>query len=260
MLTYTAYLDESGTHGGSPVTIMSGMLANARQWSRFETEFSRIKKKHGFKVFHTIKFKKKSGDFFGWSNGQCLSLIHDLAILTSSAFTEGVSMSLDNATYENDYKRGEKPNKLRLDSQYGLCFRQCLLFFILEVEKRKFRGKFPKLHFALEAGHKNAGDALRIFNEMKEELKKINCDMLGDLVFADKDESDPLMMADFLAHSTYTSEVKVRAGKPSALQEKQVPRGETGVTHLQFQPGGLADVKAQLIANIRAKQAARIEH
>jgi hypothetical protein len=30
----TAYLDESGTHDGSPVTVMGGMLANAQQSPR----------------------------------------------------------------------------------------------------------------------------------------------------------------------------------------------------------------------------------
>jgi Protein of unknown function (DUF3800) len=39
----TAYLDESGTHGGSPVTVMAGMLANARQWKAFERNFQRLK-------------------------------------------------------------------------------------------------------------------------------------------------------------------------------------------------------------------------
>ena len=62
-MIFTAYLNESGTHDGSPVTIMGGVLANALQWSRFEHEFRRIKKRHGFKIFHTKKFKKRSGDF-----------------------------------------------------------------------------------------------------------------------------------------------------------------------------------------------------
>ncbi len=55
----TAYLDESGTHDGSPVTVMGGMLANALQWTRFEQAFGLIKKRHGFKIFHTKKFKRR---------------------------------------------------------------------------------------------------------------------------------------------------------------------------------------------------------
>jgi hypothetical protein len=56
-------------------------------------------------------------------------------------------MVLSNATYENDYKGGKKPKKLRLDSKYGLCFRQCLYFFILEVLKRKSKKRYPQVEF-----------------------------------------------------------------------------------------------------------------
>lgn len=130
----TAYLDESGTHDGSPVTVMGGMLANALQWARFEQAFRRIQKKHRFKIFHTKKFKKRDGNFTGWSNEQCLALMADLAPITAAAFTEGVTVALDNAVYEAEYRLGDKPKRLRLDSKYGLCFRNCLLFFALALQ------------------------------------------------------------------------------------------------------------------------------
>ncbi|MGB6756158.1 MAG: DUF3800 domain-containing protein [Xanthobacteraceae bacterium] len=132
----TAYLDESGTHGESPHIIMGGMLANARQWERFEQNFRRLKKKHGFEIFHTKKFKRRTGDFKGWTHEQCLALVADLAPLTATAFTEGVTVLLENAAYDAEYKASETPRGLRLDSKYGLCFRNCLLFFALEALKR----------------------------------------------------------------------------------------------------------------------------
>ena len=104
----TAYLDESGTHGESPSTIMGGMLANARQWEAFERKFRQMKKKHKFRIFHTKKFKRRDGDFKGWSNDQCLALMEDLAPITATAFTEGVTFLLDNAAYDAEYKSGER--------------------------------------------------------------------------------------------------------------------------------------------------------
>jgi site-specific DNA recombinase len=105
----TAYLDESGTHDGSPVTVMGGMLANARQWEAFEKRFSKLKAVHGFEIFHTKKFKKKDGDFRGWTTDQCFALMNDLAPMTATAFTEGVTVALDNAAYEAEYRLGDKP-------------------------------------------------------------------------------------------------------------------------------------------------------
>ena len=41
-----------------------------------------------------------------------------------------------------------------------------------------------------ESGHKNAGDALRVFSETKGELQADGRNMLGELLFADKDECE----------------------------------------------------------------------
>jgi hypothetical protein len=178
----------------------------------------------------------------------------ELAQITSHSFTEGVTMALDNETYETDYKGGETPKKLRLDTKYGLCFRQCLLFFILEGLKRVRKKRYPKLQFVLESGHKNAGDALRIFNEVKKELQDNDCDMLGDLIFADKDECDPLMMADFLAHTTFMMERKSEGPQhPIPVPKPRLKRGDSGVTHLTFRPGGLADIKSILAERLKGK-------
>lgn len=249
----TAYLDESGTHDGSPVTVMGGMLATAGQWEAFEKNFERVKAKHGFRIFHTKKFKKRDGDFKGWTTDQCLALMADLAPMTATAFVEGVTVALDNAAYDAEYRVGDKPKRLRLDSRYGLCFRNCLLFFALEGLKRRHRRRYPTLNFVLESGHKNAGDALRTFKEVKAELKANDCNMLGDLLFANKDESDQLMMADFLAHSTFMMHDK--PWNPGAPIGPTIPVGpkESGVTHLTFKPGGLAELKSTLIERLKTK-------
>lgn len=253
MLIYTGYMDESGTHGDSPVTVMGGVMATARQWADFETEFDKVKKRHQFRTFHTKKFKARQGDFKGWSDDQVFALLQNMAWLTNGAFTEGVSMTLDNASYVADYRGGEKPKKLQLDSRYGLCFRQCLLLFVLEAEKRRLRGRWPKLHIVVESGHQNVGSAITIFNEMKRELESYGCDLLHTVTVADKDKCDPLMMADFIAHVTYaterkghTAEFRQRAGRPT--------RGQSAVTHLTFKPGGLANIKDMLIKKIQQKR------
>ena len=42
MFMYTAYLNESGTHDGSPVIVMGGVLARAEQWRFFEKKFAPV--------------------------------------------------------------------------------------------------------------------------------------------------------------------------------------------------------------------------
>lgn len=250
-MNLTAYLDESGTHGGSPITVMGGVMANAKQWRKFEKDFRLLKQEHGFKTFHTRKFKKKRGDFLGWSNEQCLRLTLAMDEISRTAFTEAVSMTLDNSDYEEEYRGDNTPRKLRLDSKYGLCFRQCLYFFSLEAMKRQYRGKYPKLHFVLESGHKNAGDAERIFHETQQSFKRNNCNILSGITFADKDGCDPLMMADFIAHTTFAVSLRQQEDGPGVQPRRPIRRGESCVTHLQFKPRGLFDIKADLIEKIK---------
>lgn len=63
----TSYYDEAGTHGGSPVTVMAGVMATANQWRRFGTIAAKLKRNYDFSIFHTIDFKAKRGEFRGWS-------------------------------------------------------------------------------------------------------------------------------------------------------------------------------------------------
>jgi hypothetical protein len=252
VVIYTAYFDESGTHDGSRVTVMGGIMANALQWGRFDVDFRRIKKRYGFNIFHTKKFKNKSGDFKGWPNEKCLALTLSLAEITSEAFANSVAMALDNAEYERDYKLGERPAKVRLDSKYGLCFRNCLYHFAMEILKRRHKSNLPDLHVVLEAGHPNFGDAERVFTEVKAELDAIGAKFLRTITKAAKDECDPLMMADFVAHTTYLMERDGRP-RPNGSSGSRQPGEGQSISHLRYEPGGLAKFKQEIVRRATIK-------
>ena len=186
----TSYMDESGTHAGSPYTAMAAIMGNVSQWSRFQIDMDRIKRAYGFSVFHTKKFKARSGDFKGWSDAKCMGLI-----------------------------RHKKFSQTRL-------------------------------HVVMESGHKNAGDAARIFHETKKALKGAS-ELLASITFSNKDEFDPLMVADFLAHSTYMkTEVdldEMERGLFPIVKEK------TGLTHLEYDESGID----RLLSDINQKYEVR---
>jgi hypothetical protein len=249
VFVFTGYLDESGTHAGSPATVMGGFLARADQWEKFEKAFAKAQKEHGFRVWHSKKFKRRDGDFKGWSDEQISALYWELAHLTSYGLTDSVVMNLNNADFETHYWSGEKPRRARLDTKYGYCFRACLLFFIKEVLKREFRKKIPHLHIVLESGHKNVGDAERIFWEVK---KDWDLDFLRTITQADKDSCGQLMMADFAAHSEYLLETKLKPEQRDRTSQK-IPKGMTGLSHLQSTPEALARNRAEIIEKAMPK-------
>ncbi len=63
----TAYIDESGTHGPSPVSVMAGYVADARQWHKFDKRTSKLFRRYGVDICHAIDLKRGDGAFRGWS-------------------------------------------------------------------------------------------------------------------------------------------------------------------------------------------------
>jgi hypothetical protein len=232
---FTAYFDESDTHGPEPTVIMGGFLGHAYQWRAFNRDLDRIRAEFGFRVFHAKEFKHKSGDFSGWDDEKCRRLLDCLANLVHRRLTEGVTVDLPRKRYLNEYRASSFPAKMQPDSQYGLCFRVCLGHFLQVIGARG--GKRPILHIVIEAGHKNVGDTQRVFNELRKWMARQRSYVLGTMKIAQKCESNELMVADFLAH-TYSM---MRASNPLLLQQlpdqsepSDRPKGEASLTYLEF--------------------------
>jgi len=254
MFIFTGYLDESGTHGGSATTVMGGLLARSDQWRQFESRFAAAQAKHGFRVWHTRKFRQRSGDFKGWSPQQCEALYWDLQKISGYGLTEAVAVALDNVVYEREYRVTDPPRKARFDTKYGLCFRLSLIRMMQEVAKRRLRNRIPPLHIVVEGGHKNYGDAERIFFELKKYWERGGINMLRTITKAEKDDCGQLMMADFIAHSEYLLEGAIRRGAYVRPGSKPVPRGQTAITHIRAEAGGLNNLRDELIERATPKK------
>jgi hypothetical protein len=76
----------------------------------------------------------------------------------------------------------------------------------------------PPIHIVMEVGHRNFGDAERIFQEeQKLWVDPAGIPILRTLTKAEKDSCGQLMMADFAAHSEYLAERReIDTGMPAA--------------------------------------------
>lgn len=234
---------------------MAGVVGTAAQWGRFQISLDKLKKRYGFRVFHAKEFKARSGEFSGWPPAKCLALISDLSELTGQGLMHGAVLSIKNAEYEEYYKNGERPKKLRLDTCYALGFRLCFLNMVDEIMRRLGHDKRferTRLHVVLESGHKNSGDAARAFHEEMKSLQSFGCDLLAGMTLADKTKCDPLMVSDFLAHTAY---MRGEDGFPPLLDEDlRSTRQKTTLTHLGFDPGGVAEYKAAFVKQWESKR------
>lgn len=236
---FTAYFDESGTHGPAPTVTMAGFLGHTYQWRRFETKLARLQKQHRFKVFHAKHFKQQRGEFEGWSDAKCVQVIEDLTELVKNNLTMGLMISLDRDRYINEYRAPPIPKKMNLDSQFGACFRGCLAYVLRRLEAR---GQCERLNIVFEYGHKNVGDCQRIFMDLRRRYLAVGSDLLGTFTVSTKDGCAPLMVADMLAHTYSMVDLQRRTGMPVGTLEPPIDeKGELAI--LQLKPDGLMNLK-----------------
>jgi hypothetical protein len=167
-MVMTAYFDESGTHGDeSPVVTIAGFIASADQWSSYKGDLSQLLAEYEVKVFHARKFRTGKGDFKGWPMPRRAQFNSRFLKLADDHLAFGLAMILRPDDYAKIYRLGEFPRRARPDTQYGLCFRTAL--WKSAVLMKDHPTNWP-LNVVLETGHKNAGDAIRVFGEFQDSL------------------------------------------------------------------------------------------
>jgi len=208
LVIITAYMDESGTHAGSPLSVMSVFVGNVRQWVNFEKKANPLFRKFGVQTFHAKKLRAGHADFDGWTLNKKLSFVDRLGEIVNTTLAVGCSTVLSNYDYEKYYLSGHKPKKLPLDTAYGVMFRASLSFAshaLLEWPEWK-KEKKRTLNVVLESGSDNSGDVRRLFNLFKGDLPEANRELIGSLSLMNKHECMPLAVADMLAYSVYRLE------------------------------------------------------
>lgn len=200
-MVMAAYFDESGTHGAdSPITTIAGFIATVDQWAAYERDLADLFSEFGVKKFHAKDLRGNKGDFKGWLTATKARFNSRFLRLADDHLTAGLSMILPSDNYDGMYRVNGFPRKARPDTKYGLCVRGALWKSIVLIAERK--QDWP-LNVIFETGHKNAGDAIRVFGEVQDSLRTEYAPMLGYISFESKDGCLPLAVADSLAYAIW---------------------------------------------------------
>ena len=241
-MIYILTLDESNTDGLAPDLVMAGFLGTARQYELLLRRLHQLQRSYGFSHFHGTDFKGRRGEFRGWSRSKCNDLIGEMARAVKATMTEGISMTLPQKQFVDEYK-SVPPVKGEMQlSQYGVCFETCLDRAVTIV---RAKGGRHRLNIVLENGHKNAGAAKAIFAAKKKELEPLGIHVMGDIQLLEKADSEALMFADFQAYASLLSDRRERAGGLgySRLTYEEPRRRHAGLSFIQYPPGKLRVMK-----------------
>ena len=202
MATVAVYLDESGTHDGSPWCIVAGHIGAAADWGQFTDDWNAIlnRPEFGGVVFHAADMWAGHGAFEGWTRFKCFSLALHLArlLVKWSSRVYGLAVAIPVPDF-NEIVAPTLPEGARAPYLSGLLL---ILFRILSVADRKFEAS-RVVCFA---------DQKKDFEWRGQELYKIVRSQLGgdggrlgeELNYRSKKSVVPLQAADFLAHSAFT--------------------------------------------------------
>jgi hypothetical protein len=225
---FTGYYDESGTHAGSPFTVLAGFVGRADHWARFEREWTKVLRNHNIThlrakhLFHHQKQHK------GWTERQTSRLLNDVLYVVQELKNQDVCFAskvlLREEHYLKSYVDTGPLKRERLDSRYALCLRAFLDFNLLWAEPLPPGMPMADVpvNFVLESGHRNAGDAVRMFAQYKADKRVRHRHLIGSLSFGEKKQFPALQAADLLAYMFYATEVELLKDLP-LLQEKLGP-------------------------------------
>jgi hypothetical protein len=199
-MVMTGYFDESGTHGAeSPVVLVAGFIATVEQWAIYERYLSELLNEYKVKTFHAKDFRSRKNDFKGWPTTKRARFNSRFLKLADDHLSYGLSVILRSSEYEAIYRAAEFPRKARPDTQYGLCVRAALWKSLVLIKDRQI--DWP-LNVIMESGALNAGDAIRVFSEVKDSLLPEYSLALGDFSFGSKSDL-PIAIADSLAYAIF---------------------------------------------------------
>lgn len=220
----TAHLDESGTHTQSAISVMAGYVATSAQWERFGAYWTALLRKAGVQHIHAVELFKRTKQFKGWRAEDVNTLAIALDGVIARHLQLGFSVIIRDDDYKNIYGARPNPKRLPKDTKYGVCFRACLAFvpsFIASELKRAAQTSPAHqitIDFALEQGHRNAGDAQRLFALFKADALPEWRHLVGAMDLSTKD-SPGAQAADFLAYCIYRAESLEHGDAPSIIEK-----------------------------------------
>jgi Protein of unknown function (DUF3800) len=202
----TAYVDESGTHGPSPVSAMAGYVGSPRQWRKFEKRVGKLFRRYRVDIFHAIDVKRGDGCFRGWSVDRKISFMDEFGVINNETLEFGFSAVLRNDDYDKFYAKKVWPKKVVQDTRYGVLFRAIFASMVSGCGNVPVWRESGKLHMVLESGHRNSADALRLYDLCHSKVSSRAQQALAGVAFKTKTECLPLAAADYFAYAVYLIE------------------------------------------------------
>lgn len=130
-MLFSLRLDETGTDGRSPITVVAGAVSTPDRWVRLETQWDNLLRRSNVSAFHYKEFSQRQDEFGGWSDFKARRFegFAQKVISDNTLFRVSYGVTSDKHKEVKDRLKGMKG--FAPDSDYGICLR-AMLFQVCE--------------------------------------------------------------------------------------------------------------------------------
>lgn len=198
---FICYLDDSGTHRGSPLVTIAGYVMPDDGWAAFEAAAEPIFERRGVKILHAIELQQSKPPFTegDWKVLNKQAFVAELCMAMKPHQPLGFSYTAAREVYERRAKEAGRPTGA---SPYVFGF-QVILNWILNSARIGKRVREEGVAFVIEQGSKNNGGITAAYDFIVEKYARDLGNTLRGLTFVPKTHSRAIQMADLIAYYSY---------------------------------------------------------
>lgn len=199
------YVDESGTHAGSPMLGIGGYVFLKSKARRFSREWSAALRRENVPYFHMTDCANGQGIYRQWTKDRRIAHEKELIELVKKNAAFGFAVCMSEKVYE---ERVSATNRTAYKPYTIL-----LANAISQVGKWKHRTGFKgDLSFFFEAGHEHAPEANKYLTQVLNQEGNNYCG--SSFAFTKKTQAAPLQAADLLVWLARNAVMKMVDKKP----------------------------------------------
>ncbi len=195
---FSAYLDESGDHQGSPAVVVAGYVSSATRWRAFSEEWNARLVRWHIPAFHMTDFENRRGCFASWSNDERESRLDELLAVIKKHTLRSIAYVIRKQQFDN--LNLSKPAKKLCGDAYGVAAIGCWYNLSLLLRDPRNNGY---VEYIMDSRSRGSGSLLDIYRKQCEDPAWVEQTRLLGLSFKDHRLSQPLQAADILAYEVY---------------------------------------------------------
>jgi hypothetical protein len=186
-----AYMDESGTHGGSPVVTVGLYVGKPRTWEAWTKDWNANKKP--IKVFHAVDCHNRTEEFDGWDRPTRDAYAARLLPVLGRHPIMGILIGIHMDTFK--LAMAPYPElRVMFGTPYTACFQWTVQTLIAMMDERGDRQRVAFFHESND--YEKEAEAAFAYVKAEKLLTK----RIVSLTFGGKDDYVPLQAADTVAY------------------------------------------------------------